>query len=161
MTDKEIIITELDRLITELVEEGENTMFEQGRISAFEDVKVFIDSLQEDSIEYNPFDDFRHTDSEEPVSEDLEEDVSKYLNDIIGDYQRENCDTDADYLMSKEDMLEFARHFADWQNQQMIKNAITAHCFGFQNPDALFSFKQPAENYLVGSELKVVIIKED
>lgn len=26
-----------------------------------------------ESIEYNPFDDFRHTDSEEPVSEDMED----------------------------------------------------------------------------------------
>jgi hypothetical protein len=36
------LVAELNRLIAELVEEGEDTMFEQGRISAFEDVKVFI-----------------------------------------------------------------------------------------------------------------------
>lgn len=40
--DKAAVVAELNRLIAELVEEGEDTMFEQGRISAFEDVKVFI-----------------------------------------------------------------------------------------------------------------------
>jgi hypothetical protein len=46
MTIKEIIKAELKRLKNELIEEGENTMFEQGRISAFVDAKVFIDSLE-------------------------------------------------------------------------------------------------------------------
>lgn len=45
--DKSAIIAEIERLITELVEEGEDTMFEQGRISAFEDVKVFINHTLE------------------------------------------------------------------------------------------------------------------
>ena len=44
--DKNALITEINRLIAELVEEGENTMFEQGRISAFEDTKLFLDSLE-------------------------------------------------------------------------------------------------------------------
>lgn len=45
--DKAKVVAELERLITELVEEGEDTMFEQGRISAFEDVKVFINHTLE------------------------------------------------------------------------------------------------------------------
>ena len=32
-----------------------------------------VDPQPKESIEYNPFDDFRHTDSEEPVSEDMED----------------------------------------------------------------------------------------
>lgn len=39
---KEALLEELDRLLSELINEGENTMFEQGRISALEDVKLFI-----------------------------------------------------------------------------------------------------------------------
>ena len=31
-----------------------------------------VDPQPKESIEYNPFDDFRHTDSEEPVSEDFD-----------------------------------------------------------------------------------------
>lgn len=44
--------------------------------------------------------------------------------------------------------------------QEMMKDAIPARCFGFQYPEALFSFRLNGENYLVGSEVKVVIIKE-
>lgn len=44
---KSALAAEIERLITELVEEGEDTMFEQGRISAFEDVKVFINHTLE------------------------------------------------------------------------------------------------------------------
>lgn len=45
--DKAALVAELNRLIAELVKEGKNTMFEQGRISAFEDVKVFINHTLE------------------------------------------------------------------------------------------------------------------
>ena len=44
---KDALVVELNRLIAELVEGGEDTMFEQGRISAFEDVKVFINHTLE------------------------------------------------------------------------------------------------------------------
>jgi len=43
---KSALVEEFNRLIAELVEEGEDTMFEQGRISAFEDAKLFIDTLE-------------------------------------------------------------------------------------------------------------------
>jgi hypothetical protein len=46
LIDKDALVAEFNRLITELVEEGENTMFEQGRISAFEDAKLFLDTLE-------------------------------------------------------------------------------------------------------------------
>ena len=44
--DKSALAAEIDRLIAELVKEGEGTMFEQGRISAFENVKLFLDTLE-------------------------------------------------------------------------------------------------------------------
>lgn len=46
LIDKDALVAELNRLIAELIE-GEDTMFEQGRISAFEDVKVFINHTLE------------------------------------------------------------------------------------------------------------------
>ena len=46
--------------------------------------------------------------------------------------------------------------------EQMMAKAVDAHCFGMQMPgDALFSFRLPADKYLVGSEVKVIVIKED
>ena len=44
--------------------------------------------------------------------------------------------------------------------EEMMSKAIDAQCFGFQGA-ALFSFRLPADNYLVGSEIKVIVIKED
>ena len=49
---------------------------------------------------------------------------------------------------------------AKWQKEHMMVKAINAHCFGFQGA-ALFSFKLPADNYLIGSEVKVIVIKEN
>ena len=43
---KSALVAEFNRLIAELVKEGEGTMFEQGRISAFEDAKLFLDTLE-------------------------------------------------------------------------------------------------------------------
>ena len=43
---KSALVAEFNRLIAELVEKGEDTMFEQGRISAFEDAKLFLDTLE-------------------------------------------------------------------------------------------------------------------
>ena len=44
--DKDATVAEINRLIAELVEKDEGTMFEQGRISAFEDAKLFLDTLE-------------------------------------------------------------------------------------------------------------------
>ena len=46
LIDKDALVAEFNRLIAELVEEGEDTMFEQGRISAFEDAKLFLNTLE-------------------------------------------------------------------------------------------------------------------
>jgi len=43
---KSALVAEFNRLIAELVEKGEGTMFEQGRISAFKDAKLFLDTLE-------------------------------------------------------------------------------------------------------------------
>ena len=46
------------------------------------------------------------------------------------------------------------------QKEQMMKQAVDAGCFGFQGA-ALFSFRLPSDRYLVGSKVKVIVIKED
>ena len=50
MKAKELIIAEIERLLSELITNNEGTMFEQGRISAFEDMKLFINSLSSNSV---------------------------------------------------------------------------------------------------------------
>lgn len=78
---------------------------------------------------------------EEPVSEELEEEKTRLFGD---------CKV-------RRGAFELG---AKWQKKQIMKDAIDAKCFGFQGA-ALFSFRLPADNYLVGSKVKVVVIKED
>ena len=87
--------------------------------------------------------------TQEPVSEELEEAARKIAtrhSHISGDTYYAN---DA----------WFFKKGAQWHKEQMMAKAIDAHCFGFQG-DALFSFTLPADNYLVGSEVKVIIIEK-
>lgn len=108
MTDREIIKTELGRLKTELIEEGNNTMFEQGRISAFEDMEVFINSMQEES-----------------VSKDLNEEIARWTKEH---FKRDMSKYSGMYLKN-DSLLEFARHFAKWQKQQDAEYLVThARC---------------------------------
>ncbi len=86
---------------------------------------------------------------EEPVSKDIEYESEKY-----------SCR----FSSSKygHDKIKSAfKAGAKRQKEQMMKSAIDAHCFGFQGGAALFSFELPAGNYLVGSEVKATLIKEE
>ena len=103
---KSALVTELNRLIAELVEEGKDTMFEQGRISAFEDVKVFINHTLEVK--------------EEPVSNDLEREIKHYVYDPYFDLNGVAVKGATDYL-TVEDVADIARHFAQWQKKQEAK----------------------------------------
>lgn len=51
LIDKNALVAEINRLIAELVEKGEGTMFEQGRISAFEDAKLFLDTFEVEEVD--------------------------------------------------------------------------------------------------------------
>ena len=74
-----------------------------------------MDSQPEESIEYNPFDDFRHTDSEESVSENLLDEIhNRWEDDPHTKWPK--C--------PYKDFKNIACHFANWQKQQMMKNVI-------------------------------------
>ena len=84
---------------------------------------------------------------EESVSEELEEAAIVYNKKI-------------NFVVAGKIPNEHFIAGAKWQKDKMIQNTIEAHCFGFQGA-ALFSFRLPADNYLVGSEVKVIVIKKD
>lgn len=114
-----------------------------------EDRKVLCEDCDE-KCEYNK--------KEEPVNEEFEEALAREWQ---GYNDRGAATIDA--LEDNTQELAFAKGFyrgAKWQKEQMMAKAIDAHCFGFQGA-ALFSFRLPADNYLVGSEVKVIVIKED
>ena len=117
---------------------------------------------------------------EEPVSEDFNEAAWLY-------YDKNRLPIPPEWDLHKE-FIDFFKAGAQWQKkqdekdiadmlfvarlkgaddgkrimkEQMMKNAITAECFGAQSGDALFSIRLPAKDYMVGSEIKVIIIKEE
>ena len=86
----------------------------------------------------------------EPVSEELEEAVNAYIGYV----------PEVDESSSTYGKRQAFKAGANWKEQQLMAKAVDARCFGFQGA-ALFSFRLPAKDYLVGSKIKVIIIKED
>lgn len=106
----------------------------------------FIDSLQE-----------------KPVSEDLEKVSKEWLAPQL-DKSYANYGEDKMMELTRfdgYDMLDAVEFGVKWKEQQMMAKTIDAHCFGFQDATALFTFRLPAGSYLVGSKVKVIVIKKD
>ena len=99
-------------------------------------------------LAYQSLLDFINSLPKEPVSKNLEEaaqqwyDSTKFKSDLSGT------------------PIGAFKAGASWKKEEMMVKAIDAHCFGFQGA-ALFSFRLPADDYLVGSEVKVIVIKKD
>lgn len=136
LIEKSALVAEIDRLENKLYYELENFK-DVGAKMALDSLKSSLDTLEVKEV------------GKEPVSEDLEkaaENHSNNLDNIRG---------------SVGEMVRNAyKAGAKWKKDKMIRNAIDAQCFGFQGA-ALFSFRLPADNYLVGSKVKVIVIKED
>ena len=152
-------------------EDGKNSDYEAGRLDAAIQILQIIDS------------------SEEPINEDFEKiveeiaeptilnaygakelarrlrnticgtSVSEDLEEAAKNHAVERYRTTRDRELAEKCKWSF-KTGAKWQKEQMIAKAIDARCFGFQGA-ALFSFRLPAGNYLVGSKVKVIVIKED
>ena len=141
---KSALVTELNRLIAELVEEGEDTMFEQGRISAFEDVKVFINHTLEVK-EVN----------EEPVSKDLEEAIKKYLKSLRKSH------------FEGYDIERAFKKGAQWQKERILNNAtereVKVDVCGYPYIDftELYDYDKDIPLAKEGDKVKLVIIGED
>lgn len=95
--------------------------------------------------------------SQEPVSEELEEELSKLLKE---------CDVDAEYV--HQDFLHIvACHFANWQKQQMTANAtkVTVHIdaggYPYIPEIELYDYDKDVPLAKEGDKYKVILIKEE
>lgn len=146
MTDKvQLIKQEIEKRMNNLwylIPEGEKVLKDDftkddannlGKYTALESLLQFIDSIQE------------------PASEDLEEEIDRYYSDW-------QFDDDTIY----EDMRDICRHFAEWQKQQIIKDAIDATILDIDAqtvelglwPEKLLDIKE-------GDKVKIIIVKEN
>ena len=112
--------------------------FRRGQITAFNHIMQFIDSL-----------------SEEPVSVDLEEEIEKY-------HESHQLTTRSRVLM-EEKLKDIARHFAEWQKAQMMKDAVEGlvsyddRIYGLQ----LTTIDLCKLGYKKEDKVKLIIIKKD
>ena len=131
---------------------------------ALQDAQIAIDSLQEEPVSEN----FENALAEEwkgyndrgAAKVDALEDNTQELAFAKGFYRGTKWQKKQD-----QETIELAEDHAmlagmEKMKEELMAKAIDAHCFGFQGA-ALFSFRLPADNYLVGSEIKVIVIKED
>ena len=138
MTDKlQKIREELERLKEETsigLSEHENGI-EQGRMEIINTLSIFLDSIQEEPVS----EDYKNALNTEAITFLQEQQiVPNFYADII---------------------VKAVKHGANWQKKQLVAKAIDAQCFGFQGA-ALFSFRLPSDKYLVGSNVKVIVIKD-
>lgn len=101
---------------------------------------------------------------QEPSGEDLEEEIARYFVDKFG-FQRHGEVLEIDNLsIHVDDLLHIARHFANWQKQQMMKDALTCtverhydkRIGKYLTPDIVLN--EPA--YKEGDNVKLIIVKE-
>lgn len=90
--------------------------------------------------------------TQEPASEDLEKEVYEHLWK-----GRMGTDVSKPIYFSYDELLEVASHFAAWQKQQMMNNAITAEYWD----NSLMLDAEMRGKYSDGNMLKLIIIKED
>ena len=136
MSDKvQLIKEEIERLYN--LYELSNDYQRMGACSTILD---FIDSLPE-----------------EPASEDLEEDSSfeKLLQEIYIKYNKQ---------ISIEKLLDIASHFAEWQKQQMMKDAVEGVIDIRKWPakaQVEFYDRLPDFDVRTGDKVKIIIVKEE
>lgn len=150
MTDKEkltAIKAEIERLrhdLPKVISDGEKNhlwMYFRG----LNRIRDFIDSLPE-----------------EPVNEELEKVSKEWLRPQL-DKSYANYGEAKMMELTHFDgysMLEAIEFGVKWQKEQMMEHAIDADCFGHHGA-ALFAFSLPSDKYLIGSKVKVIVIKED
>ena len=106
--------------------------------------------------------------AEEPISEGLEEEMNRYLegNGMFvdadnGKVKRYNGDS----VDNRWDYEDIARHFANWQKEQMMKDTIEAKVVLWEGLKsfalAIHDMDKALSLFNDGDKVKLLIIKED
>lgn len=110
-------------------------------------------------------DDLLSIKEEEPVSEDLEEEINKVAVELFDKLLPQ----DGDFITEvsfRECVETIARHFANWQKEQMMKDAISGAFIRrnkYTKQNVLNGFSVTCEQiqkFNNGDKVKVIIIKE-
>lgn len=139
------VINALYRLLDSMQEEPKKCIYTKDNYTD-EDRKVLCDGCEEEC---------EYAQKEEPVSEDLEEAAKHYLySNILYDDVYVGNPTD-------KDCIEMFKAGANWQKQQMMKDAITGQLENgedYLRIKCLYTSCRPQDD---GKLVKFIIIKED
>ena len=155
MTDKEKIRAEIERRINAIdldsIEDWRYRLQREHDIELMKDILSFIDSMQE-----------------EPASEDLEEAAQNYTKE-------EYCVNWKEFEHTRDSGFTAMYHFksgANWQKQQMMKEAIEADVFEVSDNDcSIYGYSHLElsvdeehlydRNLKDGDKVKIIIVKEE
>ena len=99
-------------------------------------------------------------DLQEPVNEELEKEINAFFAGWCEEDEYGSAVKPDFYSAGLEDIKDIARHFAQWQKEQMMKDAIEVKI----NRDTLYNLKpfihEKYLDYKIGDKVKIIIIKE-
>lgn len=116
--NKDAVVAEIENCYNECIKRAEivNADYWNGQADAYRNVLITLD----DALEVKEV-------QEEPVSNDLEAEFVLYLKHKFNIPQEGHKLKTNGWRPSPYDILDIAKHFAQWQKEQMEKNRI-AHC---------------------------------
>ena len=136
MTNKEKIISEIQRRISLFRKDGK--LGSDTEIALYGLIN-FINSMQED-----------------PVSDDLEVEFNRFLDEVEGVPRMWHSEEQIEWAM------DVARHFAIWQKQQIMKEAIEAYVDQVEYPGSTWiQLSETPKDLKDGDKVKLIIIKEE
>ena len=172
MSNIEKIRQEIDMYIKSFeLNGGIYDSYEAGELNAYKNILAFIDSLpeekQSEDLEEAVFKEWGTT-KEEYLAKSmdkvhLEMEIATYLQDWDDDDEIGlHLSTDNGSIpIELEDIRDLARHFAEWQKEQMMKDAVEGEvensCFGI----VYLRKNLVNEGYSTGDKVKIIIVKED
>lgn len=195
MKDKDKIKQEIERLYAEVNQKPYNGELE-GEMCAYDKLISFIDSLPEEptdkTMEKNYHERYKRITQteqfkksycdkslgkEESVSEDLEEEIDEEIDNLceLGCYMEDLAKGNSEGVYPLPDnvvkeLRKFASHFAEWQKQQMMKDAqlgvIEERADGLLGWNIVYETDKDYRNYLLshfknGDNVKIIIVKEN
>ena len=99
--------------------------------------------------------------AEEPVSCDLEKEIKRYFNDWYFDDELDILAKPNHYSATIDDIKDIARHFVNWQKNQMMKDAIKTTIKAGTESLGIFIKGLDRNKYSFGDKIKVIIIKQE
>ena len=128
----------LQQIKTEIIKRIDKRRLSEQAKNEFVSLLHFLDTLQE-----------------QPVCEGLEEEIERYIPTSLA---VKFPTTDIETI--KSDIRYIARHFAQWQKEQMLKEAVEGKIIFLFNGDVAINIGD-TDKYKLGDNVRIVIVKED